>query len=64
LGGFLRKSCRFAVPDLPHHVTQRGNCRQRMIFGDDHDALNRDPLAEACRREGVRNDPRELLIPS
>jgi putative transposase len=44
---------RFVVPDLPHHVTQRGNRRERAFFCDDDDALYRDLLAEACRREGV-----------
>ncbi len=44
---------RFVVPGLPHHVTQRGNRRERVFFGDDDYALYRDLLAEACAREGV-----------
>ncbi len=44
---------RFVVPDLPHHVTQRGNRREKVFFGDDDYALYRDLLHEACRREGV-----------
>jgi putative transposase len=44
---------RFVVPDLPHHVTQRGNRREKVFFGDEDYALYRDLLAEACRREGV-----------
>ena len=44
---------RFVVPDLPHHVTQRGNRRENVFFGDDDYALYRDLLKEACRREGV-----------
>ena len=44
---------RFVVPDLPHHVTQRGNRREKVFFGDDGDALYRDLLHDACRREGV-----------
>ena len=44
---------RFVVPDLPHHVTQRGNRRETVFFGDDDYALYRDLLPEACRREGV-----------
>lgn len=44
---------RFVIPDLPHHVTQRGNRHERVFFGDDDDALYRDLLAEACQREGV-----------
>jgi putative transposase len=44
---------RFVVPDLPHHVTQRGNRREKVFFGDEDYALYRDLLHEACRREGV-----------
>jgi putative transposase len=44
---------RFVVPDLPHHVTQRGNRREKVFFGDEDYALYRDLLQEACRREGV-----------
>lgn len=44
---------RFVVPDLPHHVTQRGNRREAVFFGDDDYALYRDLLREACAREGV-----------
>ena len=44
---------RFVVPDLPHHVTQRGNRRGTVFFGEDDYALYRDLLSEACGREGV-----------
>ncbi len=44
---------RFVVPDLPHHVTQRGNRRGTVFFGEDDYALYRDLLREACAREGV-----------
>jgi putative transposase len=44
---------RFVVPDLPHHVTQRGNRRESVFFGEDDYALYRDLLREACGREGV-----------
>jgi putative transposase len=44
---------RFVVPDLPHHVTQRGNRREAVFFGEDDYALYRDLLREACSREGV-----------
>jgi putative transposase len=49
---FLARIGRFVVPDLPHHVTQRGNRREKVSFSDDN-ALSRDLLHEACRREGV-----------
>ena len=44
---------RFVVPDLPHHVTQRGNRRERVFFSDADYALYRDLLHEACARETV-----------
>jgi len=49
----LSRIGRFVVPDLPHHVTQRGNRREKLFFGDDDYALYRDLLREACGREGV-----------
>jgi putative transposase len=44
---------RFVVPGLPHHITQRGNRRERVFFSDDDCALYRDLLAEACEKSGV-----------
>ena len=53
LGGLMARIARFAVPDLPHHVTQRGNRREPVFFGDDDYELYRDLLASQCRRQGV-----------
>jgi putative transposase len=39
---------RIVVPGVPHHVTQRGNRRERIFFRDEDYALYRDLLAEAC----------------
>src|SRR5271169_888742 len=50
---FMARIGRFVVPDLPHHVTQRGNRRGNVFFGEDDYALYRDLLREACAREGV-----------
>jgi putative transposase len=44
---------RFVVPELPHHVTQRGNRREPVFFSDADYELYRDLLHEACGREGV-----------
>ena len=44
---------RFVVPGLPHHVTQRGNRRERVFFSDADYQLYRDLLHEACARETV-----------
>src|SRR5574338_230484 len=44
---------RIVVPGLPHHVTQRGNRRQRVFFESGDFALYRDLLAERCAKAGV-----------
>lgn len=44
---------RFVVPELPHHVTQRGNRRERVFFSEADYELYRALLREACGREGV-----------
>ena len=43
----------FVVPGLPHHVTQRGNRRERVFFGDEDYELYRDLLSSQCRKQGV-----------
>ena len=49
----MPRIARFVVPGLPHHVTQRGNRREAVFFGDDDYSLYLDLLAEACRAAGV-----------
>ena len=49
----MARVARFAVPGLPHHVTQRGNRGEQVFFGDDDYELYRDLLASQCRRHGV-----------
>ena len=41
---------RVVIPGIPHHVTQRGNGRQRTFFEDGDYALYLDLLAEAAER--------------
>ncbi len=41
------------LPGLPHHVTQRGNCRQRVFFGDDDHASYLSLLRHFCRKSGT-----------
>jgi putative transposase len=49
----MARLSRITVPDLPHHVTQRGNRRQ-MLFTEEGDyALYRDLMAERCKANGV-----------
>src|SRR5208282_921930 len=49
----MARIARFVVPDLPHHVTQRGNRRMQTFFGDEDYALYLDLLSERCRQAGV-----------
>lgn len=44
---------RMVLPGQPHHVTQRGNRRERTFFEEGDYALYLDLLAEACGRHGV-----------
>lgn len=49
----MARLARLIVPDLPHHITQRGNGRQRTFFEDADYALYRDLLAESLKAAGV-----------
>lgn len=44
---------RVVIPGIPHHVTQRGNRRERTFFEDGDYALYLDLLADAAGRAGV-----------
>lgn len=50
----MARLARIVIPDVPHHVTQRGNRRQEVFFDEDDYAAYRQLLAEACAREGVK----------
>jgi putative transposase len=50
----MARLARIVVPDVPHHVTQRGNRRQTVFFGEEDYAAYRDLMAEVCRRERIR----------
>ncbi len=49
----MTRIARIVLPGVPHHVTQRGNRRERIFFGADDYGLYRDWLAESCRKFGV-----------
>jgi putative transposase len=49
----MARLSRITVPDLPHHVTQRGNRRQVLFSEEDDYVLYRDLLAERCRANGI-----------
>ena len=44
---------RIVLPGLPHHVTQRGNRRERTFFEDGDYELYLDLLSEAAHKSGV-----------
>jgi putative transposase len=49
----MARLARAVFPGLPHHVTQRGNGRQRTFFREADYVLYRDLLAEHCRAANV-----------
>ena len=49
----MARLARVVIPDLPYHVTQRGNGGQRVFFSDEDYAAYRDLLAMAARDAGV-----------
>ena len=49
----MARLARAVFPGIPHHVTQRGNGRQRTFFSDSDYRLYRDLLAEHCEAAEV-----------
>jgi len=49
----MARLSRIVIPDIPHHVTQRGNRRQKLFAEPGDYALYRDLLAERCEKNGV-----------
>lgn len=49
----MARMARVIVPHYPHHITQRGNRRQRTFFSDDDYAAYVELMAEWCPRHGV-----------
>src|SRR5271155_2806844 len=68
----MARLARLVIPGLPHHVTQRGNGRARVFFGDDDYRLYRALLAEHCAAADVEvwawvlmpNHVHLILVPS
>jgi putative transposase len=68
----MARLARVVAPGLPHHVTQRGNRRQPVFFGEEDYVLYRTLLAEGCRAAGVAvwayclmpNHVHLILVPS
>jgi putative transposase len=49
----MARLARVVAAGLPHHVTQRGNRRQQVFFGEDDYATYRDLLTAGCRAARV-----------
>ena len=49
----MARLARVVVADVAHHVTQRGNRRQAVFFGDDDYRAYKRLLSEGCARAGV-----------
>jgi REP element-mobilizing transposase RayT len=50
----MPRIARLVVPDIPHHVTQRGNRRQRVFFSAGDGRLYLRLLKEGCEKAGTR----------
>jgi putative transposase len=49
----MPRLARLVLPGLPHHVTQRGNRRERTFFADGDYSLYKRYLAAACEEAGT-----------
>ena len=49
----MARMARVVAAGVPHHVTQRGNRRQRVFFCDEDYLVYRTVLAQSCRDAGV-----------
>lgn len=50
----MARLARLVIPEIPYHVTQRGNRRQQVFFEPGDYALYRDLLGQAARRADAR----------
>lgn len=68
----MAKLARVVIPGLPHHVTQRGNRRERIFFGDGDYRYYLKLIASAARKAGAEiwayclmpNHVHFLIVPS
>ena len=49
----MARLARVVIPDTPHHVTQRGNRRERVFFGEADYQFYLDLVGEAARASGT-----------
>jgi putative transposase len=50
----MARIARLVVPDLPHHITQRGNRRQLTFFTEDDYEAYKALMARSCAVSGVK----------
>jgi putative transposase len=50
----MPRTARLVLPEIPHHITQRGNRKQRTFFGDSDFRLYSSLLRYWCRKSGTR----------
>jgi putative transposase len=50
----MPRTVRIVLPELPHHITQRGNRRQPVFFKEGDYQLYLRLMTEECRKSGVR----------
>jgi putative transposase len=50
----MPRVARIVLPNLPHHVVQRGNNRQDVFFVDDDRRVYLSLLGKECRKHGLR----------
>jgi hypothetical protein len=59
----MTRLARIVIPGLPHHVTQRGNRRERVFFSDEDYQFYLDELGAAeksrCQLPNFSNEPTE-----
>ncbi len=68
----MPRATRLVLPDVPHHVVQRGNRQQPVFFSDEDRRAYLALLAAACQRHDVRclawslmdNQVHLILVPS
>ena len=49
----MARIARIVVANLPHHITQRGNRRQKTFFQDEDYRLYRSLMADWCNKHTV-----------
>ncbi|MCB1384587.1 MAG: transposase [Nitratireductor sp.] len=68
----MPRLARLVVPGLPHHVTQRGNRRERVFFSDEDYRIYRDLIFESAEKSAcaiwcwclMPNHVHFILVPS